>query len=137
MKKTIYIFSSGQLHRKQNTLYFESKEGKRKYVPVENTKEIMIFGEVSLNKKLLEFLSQQEITLHFFNHYGYYVGSFYPWEHYNSGCMILKQSEFYLDEGRRLNLARRFIAGAILIALISFLIQNSLGGQLILVICRI
>ncbi|MCK4617824.1 CRISPR-associated endonuclease Cas1 [Candidatus Aerophobetes bacterium] len=62
MKKTIYIFSSGQLHRKQNTLYFESEEGKRKYVPVENTKEIMIFGEVSLNKKLSEFLSQQEIT---------------------------------------------------------------------------
>jgi len=32
MKKTIYIFSSDELHRKQNTLYFESKEGKRKYV---------------------------------------------------------------------------------------------------------
>ena len=31
-------------------------------MPVENTKEIMIFGEVSLNKKLLDFLSQQEIT---------------------------------------------------------------------------
>ena len=59
MKKTIYIFSSGELHRKQNTLYFESEKGKRKYVPVENTKEMMIFGEVSLNKKLLEFVSQQ------------------------------------------------------------------------------
>ena len=30
MKKTIYIFSSGELHRKQNTLYFESGEGKSK-----------------------------------------------------------------------------------------------------------
>lgn len=114
MKKTIYIFSSGELHRKQNTLYFESKEGKRKYVPVENTKEMMIFGEVSLNKKLLEFLSQQEIILHFFNHYGYYVGSFYPREHYNSGHMILKQCQFYLDEERRINLARKFVTGAIL-----------------------
>lgn len=114
MKKTIYILSSGELHRKQNTLYFESEERKRKYVPVENTKELMIFGEVSLNKKLLEFLSQQEITLHFFNHYGYYVGSFYPREHYNSGHMILKQCEFYLDEERRLNLARKFVSGAIL-----------------------
>ncbi len=62
MKKTIYIFSSDELHRKQSILYFESKEEKTKYVPVENTKEIMIFGEVSLNKKILEFLSQQEIT---------------------------------------------------------------------------
>jgi len=114
MKKTIYIFSSGELHRKQNTLYFESEEGKRKYVPVENTKEMMIFGEVSLNKKLLEFLSQQEITLHFFNHYGYYVGSFYPREHYNSGHMILKQCQFYLNEERRIDLARKFVSGAIL-----------------------
>jgi len=57
MKKTIYVFSNGDLKRKQNTLYFETAEGKRKYVPVENTGEMMIFGEVTINKKLLDFLS--------------------------------------------------------------------------------
>ncbi|MEA3431654.1 MAG: subtype I-B CRISPR-associated endonuclease Cas1, partial [candidate division WOR-3 bacterium] len=36
MKKTIYIFSDGELKRKENTLYFQSEKGK-KYVPVENT----------------------------------------------------------------------------------------------------
>jgi CRISPR-associated protein Cas1 len=46
-------------------------------VPVENTGEILIFGEVTLNKRILEFFTQQEIILHFFNRYGYYVGSFY------------------------------------------------------------
>ncbi len=112
MKKTLYIFSSGELHRKQNTIYFLTKNGKRKYVPVENTGEIYIFGEVSINKKLLEFVSQQEIILHFFNHYGYYVGSFYPREHYNSGFMILKQAEHYSDIARRLYLARKFVSGA-------------------------
>jgi len=113
MKKTIYIFSNGELKRKQNTLYFETAEGKRKYVPVENTGEMMIFGEVTINKKLLDFLSQQEIILHFFNYYGYYSGSFYPREHYNSGYMILKQSEFYLNEGRRIKLAKKFAEGAV------------------------
>jgi len=111
MKRSIYIFSSGELHRKQNTLYFETEDG-RKYIPVENTAEILVFGEVSLNKKLLEFLCQAEIILHFFNHYGYYVGSFYPREHYNSGHMVLKQSEHYLDESKRLALARTFVQGA-------------------------
>ncbi len=101
------------LKRKQNTLYFETAEGKRKYVPVENTGEMMIFGEVTINKKLLDFLSQQEIILHFFNYYGYYLGSFYPREHYNSGYMILKQSEFYLDKGRRIKLAKKFVEGAV------------------------
>ena len=113
MKKTIYIFSDGELKRKENTLYFQSEKGK-KYVPVENTKEIMAFGEVTLNKKLLEFLSQQEIMLHYFNHYGYYMGTFYPREHYNSGYMILKQAESYLDREKRIDLAKRFVEGAVL-----------------------
>jgi len=113
MKRTIYIFSNGELKRKQNTIYFEKEKGGKKYVPVENTGEIMIFGEITINKKLLDFLSQQEIILHFFNYYGYYSGSFYPREHYNSGYMTLKQCEHYLDEGKRIDLAKRFIKGAV------------------------
>jgi CRISPR-associated protein Cas1 len=112
MKRTIYIFSDGELKRKENTLYFETEQGK-KYIPVENTTEIMVFGEVSVNKRLLEFLTHAEIIMHFFNHYGYYVGSFYPREHMNSGYMVLKQAEHYLDEAKRLNLARQFVIGAI------------------------
>jgi len=112
MKKTIYIFSNGELKRKENTLYFETPQGK-KFIPVENTGEIMIFGEVSLNKKFLEFLSENEIILHCFNFYGYYIGSFYPREHYNSGYMILKQAEHYSDNIKRMKLAIKFVVGAV------------------------
>jgi CRISPR-associated protein Cas1 len=112
MKRTIYIFSDGELKRKENTLYFETEEGK-KYIPVENTSEIFIFGEVTINKRLLEFLTESEIILHFFNYYGYYVGSFYPREHMNSGYMILKQAEHYLDETKRVALARKFVNGGV------------------------
>jgi CRISPR-associated protein Cas1 len=111
MKKTIYIFSDGELKRKDSTLFFEGENG-RKFIPVENTCEIMIFGEVTLNKRFLEFLTQSEIILHFFNHYGYYVGSYYPREHLNSGYMILKQAEHYNDESKRLYLAQKFVEGA-------------------------
>jgi len=100
------------LRRKGNTLYFEGEKG-RKYVPVENVRELLIFGEVTINKKLLDFCSQQEILLHFFNYYGYYSGTFYPREHYNSGYMILKQATHYLDEERRLQLAVKFVHGAV------------------------
>ncbi len=112
MRRTIYIFSDGELKRKENTLYFETEKG-RKYIPVENTSEILVFGEVVLNKRFLEFLTQSQIIMHFFNRYGYYTGSFYPREHLNSGYMILKQAEYYLDSGRRLELARLFVEGAI------------------------
>lgn len=111
MKKTIYIFSSGELKRKGNTIYFEGESGK-KYIPVENTQEIMVFGEVDVNKRFLEFITQAGIILHFFNHYDYYVGSFYPREHLNSGYMILKQAEHYLDETSRRKIAAKFVTGA-------------------------
>lgn len=112
MKKTIYIFNSGELKRKDNTIYFENEEG-RKYIPVENMKEIFIFGDVTLNKRFLEFVTKSEIILHFFNRYDYYVGSYYPREHLNSGYMVLKQAEHYLDEKKRLNLAKLFVEGSI------------------------
>lgn len=112
MRRSLYITSSGELKRKQNTLYFETEEGRR-YIPVENISEILIFGEVGLNKRFLEFLTQSGIILHFFNHYGYYIGSFYPREHMNSGYMILKQAEHYIDESKRFSIAARFVEGAV------------------------
>ncbi len=72
----------------------------------------MAFGEIDLNKRILEFLSQKEIVLHYFNYYGYYMGTFYPREHLNSGYVILKQAEHYLDEKKRNILAREFVIGA-------------------------
>lgn len=112
MNRSIYIFSDGELKRKENTIYFENSEGK-KYIPVENTSEIFTFGEITLNKRFLEFLAESEIIIHFFNRYDYYVGSFYPREHLNSGYMILRQAEYYLNEEKRLNLAKKFVYGAV------------------------
>lgn len=111
LKKTIYIFNEGQLKRKDNTLYFETEAGK-KYLPVEDVGEIMAFGEVTINKKFLEFASQKEIVVHYFSHYGYYMGTFYPREHLNSGFMILRQAEHYMDQAKRIAIARQFVSGA-------------------------
>ena len=130
MKRSIFIFSSGELHRKENTLYFESEKEERKYVPVENTQEMFIFGEVTINKKLLDFLAQKEIILHFYNYYGYYTGSFYPREHYNSGFMILRQAEAYLNQNKRVSLAKRFVEGAILNMLKVLTYYNNRGKDL-------
>ena len=111
MRKIVYLFSDGELSRKDDTLAFKTAEGRR-FIPVEDTGEIMIYGEVNFNKRLLELLTKKEIILHYFNYYGYYAGSFYPREHLNSGYMILKQSEHYLDETKRYRIASELLAGA-------------------------
>lgn len=108
MKREIYIFNNGELRRKDNTLLFETEEGK-KYIPVEEINNVWVFGELTINKSLLDFISQKEICIHFFNYYGYYSGTYYPREHLNSGYVILKQAEHYLDYAKRMVLAKEII----------------------------
>lgn len=112
MKKPVYIFNSGVLKRKDNTIYFE-KEEEKKIIPINSVSEIHIFGEVDLNKRVLDFLTQNKIPLFFYNYYGYYIGSYYPREYLNSGLIILKQAKFYLEKEERLFLAKNFLKGAI------------------------
>ena len=113
MGKTLYVFSSGTLKRRDNTLVMESKNRRVQYLPVEAVDEILIMGEAEINKSLLELLTQKSITLHFFNHYGGYTGSFYPRENKNSGQVLLAQAAHWLNERTRHELAAAFVIGAI------------------------
>ncbi|NLL37350.1 MAG: type I-B CRISPR-associated endonuclease Cas1 [Fretibacterium sp.] len=113
MGKTLYLLSSGTLKRKDNTLFIDRPGEKPRFLPVEMTDEIVVLGEVDLNKSLLEFLTEKQIILHFFNYHGYYVGTYYPREHRNSGAVILAQAAHYLDEAKRCRLAALFVTGAI------------------------
>lgn len=94
MGSTRYITSMGELTRKDNSLCFR-KDNKNVYIPVENTKEIYCMSEISINSKLLEFLSRNHIIIHFFNYYEGYSGTFYPRQQYNSGKLLLKQVKAY------------------------------------------
>jgi CRISPR-associated protein Cas1 len=172
MKKSLYIFKSGYLKRKQNTVYFEEvlniddnietnnifddplnskssldyenfndnvlqdydnfstsqdleiqeeiedtqKNSKivKRYIPIHSINDIHIFSEVNINKKFIDFISQNKIPIHFYNYYGYYEGTYYPREFYNSGYIVLKQSEHYLNNEKRLYLAKSILSGAIL-----------------------
>lgn len=109
MGSTRYITSMGELTRKDNSLCFR-KEGKNVYIPVENTKEIYCLNEISINTKLLDFLSRNNIVVHFFNYYEGYNGTFYPKNQYNSGRLLIKQVEKY-------NSSRLVVAKAIVKAI--------------------
>ena len=65
MGKTKYITSMGELSRKDNSLCFR-KNGKNVYLPIENISEIYCMNEISINTKLLDFLSQNNIIIHFY-----------------------------------------------------------------------
>ena len=98
----------GELSRKDNSLCFR-KDGKNIYIPVENTKEIYCLNEVSINTKLLDFLSSNNIIVHFFNYYEGYSGSYYPKNQYNSGKLLIKQVEKFNND--RLVIAKSIVGG--------------------------
>lgn len=111
MKRNYYFFSNGRLERKDNTLSFDGEQG-RKYIPIEDIDNIYIFGETDWNSKLINFLSQKQVVVHFFNYYDYYTGSYYPREFLNSGMLLVKQVEHYQNQRKRMIIAREFISSA-------------------------
>lgn len=111
MKRDYYLLSSGELKRKHNTLYLVSKEAS-KPIPVSDIDSIHAFGEITINSKLLDYLTKNNICLHFYNYYGYYNGSYYPREYLLSGRVLVAQVQHYLDQYKRVELARKFCQGA-------------------------
>jgi CRISPR-associated protein Cas1 len=129
MKKSIYIFSSGDLKKYENTIIIENQSGK-KFLPIENISEIYIFGEINLNIKLLNYLSEKGIIVHYFNYYGYYSGTIYPREHLSSGMVILDQVKSYLDLDKRMEIAILIENGAACNMLSNLKYYNNRGRDL-------
>lgn len=111
--RSYYIFSNGKLKRKDNTIYLENEKGEEKCIPIEDVDIIHLFGELDLNTKLFNFLSQQNKTVHIYNYYGYYSGSFMPRDRNVSGELTVRQVEYYLNSEKRFYLALSFVEGAI------------------------
>ena len=104
--KTRYIFSMGEIKRKDNSIAFKNEKG-WVYIPIEQVRELYFMNEVSLNSKFLDFASRAGIVLHFFNYYQGYSGTFYPKEKYISGNLTVKQALAY--ENGRIKIAKAII----------------------------
>lgn len=110
MKVNFYLIKNGVLQRKENTIYFVSKEAKF-VLPVNKIHSIFCYGRITLTSGVVSYLAKHGITIHFFNYYGYYEGSFYPRECLVSGDVVVKQAAHYLDHNKRMILAREIIRG--------------------------
>lgn len=121
MKRTFYLFNPGELERKDNTLKFtpytideSGKEfaGQPRYLPVEDISEFYAFGSLRANSSLFNFLGQKDVSVHFFDYYENYTGSFMPRDGLLSGRMLLAQTSAYQSKKKRLEIAQKFIEGA-------------------------
>ncbi|MCK9347177.1 MAG: type I-B CRISPR-associated endonuclease Cas1b [Bacteroidales bacterium] len=117
MKKTYYLFNPGRLQRQDNTLKFtpydeDGNEQKPRFLPVENVQELYCFGNLEANSALYNFLGKEQISVHFFDYYENYTGSFMPRETLISGKMLISQVRFQQNKKKRIDLAQRILTGA-------------------------
>ena len=84
----------------------------RRVIPVEDVDAVWAFRELELNSRVLNFLAQKKIPVHFFNYYGFYAGSFYPREYLQAGFLLVKQVRHYSSNAKRLTIAKEIIGAA-------------------------
>lgn len=117
MKKSYHLFNPGRLSRKDNTLKFTpvdeaGKDLKPRYLPVEHVDQLYVYGSLDANSALYNFLGKHDISVHFFDYYENYTGSFAPKRKLLAGRMIIAQTNAYLKNKNRIEIAREFIEGA-------------------------
>ncbi len=116
-KKTYYLFNPGRLSRKDNTLKFTPVDDagndlKPRYLPVEQVEDLYIFGSIDANSAMYNFLGKSDISVHFFDYYENYTGSFEPRNKLLSGKMLVAQTKAFLNNKKRIEIAQLIIDGA-------------------------
>lgn len=117
MAKSYYLFNDGRMSRKDNTLKFtavdkDGNEMQPKYIPIEDVENLYAFGALDVNSAALNFLGKQQVSVHFFDYYEHYTGSFMPKEYLLAGKMQIAQTRHYLSNTKRVEIAQKFIEGA-------------------------
>lgn len=117
MKKSYYLFNPGRMSRKDNTLKFvgvneEGNDFPAKYIPVEGIDNLYAFGSLDANSALFNFLGKQHVSVHFFDYYEHYTGSFLSKEYLLSGKVLVAQTNAYSTTRSRMAIAQKLIEGA-------------------------
>ena len=105
------------MSRKDNTLKLVAvdefgREAPPKYLPIEGIENLYVFGSIDANSALYNFLGKKRVSVHFFDYYEHYSGSFQPKEYLLAGKMQVAQTSAYLSAKRRLYVAQAIIDSA-------------------------
>ncbi len=95
MKKNIYLFKSGELKQENKTINYIIKN-ESQFLPIEQVEHIHVFGEMKLNKRILQLCSKYKINITFYTRYGNIIGRFVNTS-YRIGKNIIEQTKTYLD----------------------------------------
>jgi CRISPR-associated protein Cas1 len=110
---TVYVLRGTEMKRDQNTLAVVTEDRKKRRLPIETLRNVVVLGATRLNSEVATFLGKHGVRLTFLDYYGNFSGSLEPARHHHSGSVHLAQAKLILDEPQRLSMAGRILeAGA-------------------------
>ena len=112
MKQIFYLYESGLLKKKDDSLVLISKGNNLFYMPIEQIYSIMCYADITLNKRVISLLNKKQISLHFLNYYGKYIGRYIPKKH-GYGKVLIEQVWCFLDVEKKLYIAKALTTGYI------------------------
>ncbi len=110
--QTYHLVNDGILSRKDFSILFQNDDGKH-HIPVEVTDCLNVYSNVSISSGLMDLLGRKKIRINVFDFNGVYKGSYSGKSCDGSVALLLKQSEIYLNDEKRLNMAKTIIQGGI------------------------
>lgn len=111
INREYHLIGDGILNKKDYALLFENEEEKH-HIPVEIVDNLNLYSEVTISSSVLRTLGNNRIALSVFDKYGNLLGHYMPESLGSYSAYLLKQVEVYIDESRRLSLAKSMeIAG--------------------------
>ncbi|MGC8996024.1 MAG: type I-B CRISPR-associated endonuclease Cas1b [Thermoplasmata archaeon] len=111
--RPFYIFSGSLISKENDSLIIKKKDGEVN-LPIEAVDSIFIFGNTTITSPVLNILAKKGIPVILFSFNGNYLTSIFPENYLESGFVLVKQVECYLNLERRMQLARKFVEGAAL-----------------------
>ncbi|MEM4058604.1 MAG: type I-B CRISPR-associated endonuclease Cas1b [Thermoplasmata archaeon] len=105
-----YITQNGKIEREGSTLYFIGEDFK-KHLPAQNISEIIISAKVSISSWALDYFSKVGIIVHVLSEDFQYLSSIIPYTRSELGQNVILQSEYYLDNTKRIKIAAEIVNG--------------------------
>ena len=109
--RPFYIFS-GSLISKENDSILIKKEDGEINLPIEAIDSLFIFGNTTITSPILNILAKRGIPIIIFSYNGNYITSIMPENFLESGFVLVKQVQSYINKERRMYLAKKFVEGA-------------------------
>ncbi len=99
-----YLFKSGTIRRKNGSVVLDCDD-EEILIPVAQLRTLNVFGEVNVNKRILELFYHHGISILFFNYYGRLIGSFFPVSKSPVGDILSAQAIAVNDSGQCCHIA--------------------------------